>query len=83
MPAGWCQVTAGGFAFAERGVARGQARPGAADPLLAEVAPALVMQHFLAGDTPATTEQLTLIVDRVVMPLVAPTLASGRHTGEQ
>jgi glyoxylase-like metal-dependent hydrolase (beta-lactamase superfamily II) len=56
----------------QRGQARGQVRPGAASPVVASVAPALVVSHFLLRGTPMAEEQLTDTVDQVIMPLIRP-----------
>jgi AcrR family transcriptional regulator len=58
-----------------RGQARGQVRPGAATATMAAVAPALVFNHFLLRGTPMPDDELTEIIDQVIMPLIRP--ASG------
>jgi AcrR family transcriptional regulator len=55
-----------------RGAARGQVRPTAATPLVAEVGPALVMQRFLADGAPVPDDYVVSVVDDVVMPLLRP-----------
>jgi AcrR family transcriptional regulator len=61
-----------------RGADRGQVRPEAASPLVAEVGPALVMQRFLAEGPPVPDDYVVSVVDDVVMPLLrVPTPATG------
>jgi AcrR family transcriptional regulator len=61
-----------------RGADRGQVRPEAASPLVAEVGPALVMQRFLAEGPPVPDDYVVSVVDDVVMPLLrVPTTAMG------
>ena len=61
-----------------RGADRGQVRPNAASPLVAEVGPALVMQRFLADGPPVPDAYIVSVVDDVVMPLLrVPTAAGG------
>jgi AcrR family transcriptional regulator len=55
-----------------RGAARGQVRPAAVSPLVAEVGPALVMQRFLAEGAPVPDDYVGSVVDDVVMPLLRP-----------
>ena len=55
-----------------RGAARGQVRPAAATPLVAEVGPALVMQRFLADGAPVPDDYVVSVVNDVVMPLLRP-----------
>jgi AcrR family transcriptional regulator len=53
-----------------RGADRGEVRPEAASPLVAEVGPALVMQRFLAEGPPVPDDFVVSVVDDVVMPLL-------------
>jgi AcrR family transcriptional regulator len=53
-----------------RAADRGQVRPEAASPLVAEVGPALVMQRFLAEGPPVPDDYVVSVVDDVVMPLL-------------
>jgi hypothetical protein len=53
-----------------RAADRGQVRPEAASPLVAEVGPALVMQRFLAEGPPVPDDFVVSVVDDVVMPLL-------------
>lgn len=62
------------LAVLRRGAARGQVRTDAATPLLAGIAPALVMHHYLLHGTPPPDTQLVEIVEKVVMPLVSTNL---------
>jgi len=55
-----------------RGAARGQVRPAAANQLVAEVGPALVMQRFLADGAPVPDDYVVSVVNDVVMPLLRP-----------
>jgi AcrR family transcriptional regulator len=60
-----------------RGADRGEVRPEAASPLVAEVGPALVMQRFLAEGPPVPDDFVVSVVDDVVMPLLrVPTPAT-------
>lgn len=57
-----------------RGADRGEVRPSAVMPVVAAVAPMLVMGLFLLRGEPVTDQTLTEIVDEVMLPLVqAPT----------
>jgi AcrR family transcriptional regulator len=53
-----------------RAADRGQVRPEAASPLVAEVGPALVMQRFLAEGPPVPDDYVVSVVDDVVLPLL-------------
>jgi AcrR family transcriptional regulator len=55
-----------------RAADRGQVRPTAATPLVAEVGPALVMQRFLAEGGPVPDDYVVSVVDDIVMPLLRP-----------
>jgi AcrR family transcriptional regulator len=52
-----------------RAVVRGQARPKALIPLVADAGPALIRQHFLLDGAPIPDDVITAIVDDVVLPL--------------
>jgi AcrR family transcriptional regulator len=58
------------LAILRRGAERGQVHKKAATPLLAGIAPALVMHHYLLHGAPPPDAHLIEIVDKVVMPLV-------------
>lgn len=58
------------LAILRRGAQRGQVHNKAATPLLAGIAPALVMHHYLLHGVPPPNAHLIEIVDKVVMPLV-------------
>ena len=61
-----------------RAADRGQVRPEAASPLVAEVGPALVMQRFLAEGPPVPDDYVVSVVDDVVLPLLrVPTATRG------
>jgi AcrR family transcriptional regulator len=60
-----------------RAADRGQVRPEAASPLVAEVGPALVMQRFLAEGPPVPDDYVVSVVDGVVMPLLRVPTATG------
>jgi AcrR family transcriptional regulator len=62
--------TAQFLAVLRRGAERGQVRGEAATPLLAGIAPALVMHHYLLHGAPPPDPRLVEIVDKIVMPLV-------------
>ena len=55
-----------------RGAGRGEVSPDALDPVVAGVAPAMVIQGFLVAGTPLADEALAAIVDRVLLRLIAP-----------
>ena len=68
------------LAILRRGAERGEVRPGAVPPVVAAVAPMLVMGFFLLRGEPATDQTLIEIVDQVMLPLVqvpAPAPANG------
>jgi AcrR family transcriptional regulator len=56
----------------QRGAARGEIRGEAITPLLASVAPMLVMNHFLLHGAPMPDEALSEVVDQIVLPLLRP-----------
>jgi AcrR family transcriptional regulator len=60
-----------------RAADRGQVRPEAASPLVAEVGPALVMQRFLAEGPPVPDDYVVSVVDDVVLPLLRVPTATG------
>jgi AcrR family transcriptional regulator len=53
----------------ERAVDRGDARPGCATPLVAEVGPALLVHRVLSLGTPIPGDLAAQIVDEVLLPL--------------
>jgi AcrR family transcriptional regulator len=53
-----------------RGAERGQVRPEAVSPLVADVGPALLMQRFSADGPPVPDDYVVSVVDDVVMPLL-------------
>ncbi|HKF00180.1 MAG TPA: TetR/AcrR family transcriptional regulator [Actinomycetes bacterium] len=60
------------LAVLERGVERGEVRPEAVNPLVAEVGPAMVVQRFLADGAPVPDAFVVSVVDGVLMPLLQP-----------
>jgi len=55
-----------------RGVERGEVRPDAVTVLVAQTAPALLVQHYLSEGQPMTRQLIEEIVDQVVMPMLRP-----------
>ncbi len=55
-----------------RGAERGEVRPEAIAPLVAEVGPAMVVYHFLTAGPPVTPRKVKAIVDQVVLPMLRP-----------
>jgi AcrR family transcriptional regulator len=55
-----------------RGVERGEIRPGAVNPLVAQVGPAMVLQRFLADRGPVPDAYIVSVVDDVIVPLLRP-----------
>jgi AcrR family transcriptional regulator len=55
-----------------RGAERGEVRPDAVSPLVAEVGPAMVVQRFLAEGAPVPDAFVVSVVDDLVMPLLRP-----------
>jgi AcrR family transcriptional regulator len=58
------------LAVLERAADRGQVRPQAASPLVAEVGLAMVVQRFLVDGPPVPDDYVVSILDEVVMPLL-------------
>jgi len=56
----------------QRGVARGEVRPEAADELVAEVLPAMLLTRLVVQGLPVSDEHIERIVDNIVMPLLRP-----------
>lgn len=54
-----------------RGVERGEVRPEAVSPLVADVLPALLAHRLLLRREPVTDADITAIIEQVVIPLVA------------
>ena len=65
-----CEKRLAAVRVLERGVARGEVRPDAVDPMYAEILPALLMQQMILFNRPVDDETLLTIVDRVLMPLI-------------
>ncbi len=55
-----------------RGAERGEVRPDAITPLVAEVGPAMVIYHFLTEGPPVRPRTVKAIVDQVVVPMLRP-----------
>jgi AcrR family transcriptional regulator len=53
-----------------RGAVRGVVRPAALTPLVAQVGPGLIRQHFMAYGSPVAGQFIADVVDQVVLPLV-------------
>jgi AcrR family transcriptional regulator len=60
------------LALLERGVQRGEVRPGAVTPLIADVLPAVLMHRVLLQREPVTERVITAIIDQVIVPLIEP-----------
>jgi len=56
----------------QRGVARGEVRPEAADELFAEVLPAMLLTRLIVQGLPVSDEHVVRVVDDIVMPLLRP-----------
>lgn len=65
-----CEKRLAAIRVLERGVARGEVRPDAVDPMFAEILPAILMQQMILFNREVTDEMLLTIVDRVLMPLI-------------
>ncbi len=58
------------LALLQRGVARGEVRPGAATELVADVLPAILTQRLILQGEPVTEAILCAIVEQVLVPLL-------------
>jgi hypothetical protein len=65
-----CEKRRAAVRILERGVARGEVRPDAVDPMYAEILPAMLMQQMILFNRPADDEMVFAVVDRVLMPLI-------------
>lgn len=54
-----------------RAVARGEARPGAVNPRVASVGPAVMRDHFFTQGVPISDDVVVEIVDQVLVPLIS------------
>jgi AcrR family transcriptional regulator len=54
----------------ERGIARGEVRPDAATPVVADVLPALLMHRILSQEEPITAAEVQDAIELVMLPLV-------------
>lgn len=57
-------------ALLERGIERGEVRPGAATELVADVLPALIGHRVILMREPVTEHDLTAIIDQILVPLI-------------
>jgi hypothetical protein len=64
------------LAALRRGAERGQVRPEAVTPVVAEVGTAMVAHRFLADGAPVPDDFVVSVVDDVVMPLLRPPAAA-------
>jgi AcrR family transcriptional regulator len=55
-----------------RGVARGEVRPGADSPLVADVLPAVLTHRVLLMREPITADVITGVIEQVLLPLIEP-----------
>lgn len=60
------------LALLERGVRRGEVRPEAVTPLVADVLPAVLTHRMLLQREPVTERVITAIIDQIVIPLIEP-----------
>ncbi|MDQ6851399.1 MAG: TetR/AcrR family transcriptional regulator [Actinomycetota bacterium] len=60
------------LALLERGAARGEVRPGAVTPLVADVLPAVLTHRVLVQREPVTEKVITAILEQVLIPLIEP-----------
>lgn len=58
------------IALLRRGADRGQVRPEAATPLVAEIGPSMLVQRYLTLGPPVPDEYVLSVVDSVIMPLL-------------
>lgn len=56
----------------ERGVARGEVRPGADIPLVADVLPAVLTFRIILQREPISAEAVTEVIEQVLLPLIEP-----------
>jgi AcrR family transcriptional regulator len=54
----------------DRGVERGEIRPGPVSPLIADLGPAMLVQRFLGDPAPVPDDFLVAVVDELIMPLI-------------
>jgi AcrR family transcriptional regulator len=67
----------------KRGVERGDVRPGALKPVIAEAGPALLVHRLLTNGPPLDKAYIDAVLEEVVLPLIrpTPTMAVGRKGG--
>jgi AcrR family transcriptional regulator len=59
------------IALLERGIARGEVRPGAASDIVADVLPAMITHRLIMERATITEESIAEIFDEVLLPLIA------------
>jgi AcrR family transcriptional regulator len=59
------------LAMLRRGVERGEVRPEAVSPLVADVLPAVLMHRVILQREPVTKRDITDIIEQILIPLVA------------
>jgi AcrR family transcriptional regulator len=60
------------LALLRRGIARGEVRPGAATPLVADVLPAVLTHRMILQREPVTARVITEIIEQILLPLIEP-----------
>ncbi len=60
------------LALLERGVARGEVRPDAVTPIVADVLPAILTHRIVMQREPVTERVITAVMDQVLIPLIEP-----------
>jgi AcrR family transcriptional regulator len=60
------------LALLQRGVARGEVRPDAATPLVADVLPAVLTHRIILQREPITAQTITDVIEQVLLPLIEP-----------
>ncbi|SHG25972.1 transcriptional regulator, TetR family [Jatrophihabitans endophyticus] len=59
------------LALLERGVRRGEVRPEAATPLVADVLPAVIAHHMFLQDRTVSDADVAAIIEQIMIPLVS------------
>ncbi len=67
------------LALLRRGVARGEVRPEAVTPMVADVLPALLTHRLILSREPVAEATITEIVEQVLIPLISVQRASPRR----
>lgn len=60
------------LALLQRGVERGEVRPGAATPIVADVLPAVLTHRIILQREPIDAKVVTEIMEQVLLPLIEP-----------